>query len=454
LDLQLSIICFAFGAVLLTTIISSILVFFIELPQLKWYCLYLWSSTFTLGVTFFWIKPITTDYHSMAAFVFDMAFDIQPIFYIFFYNSVLEITKQKTPRLWLLVRILVSCIVVGIIADIISHLWGTGHDFFYIILAIIEQFFFISCTGYIFYFFLRNTKTSYIRLLISAGIVMFVFTDFSVVFGLSMGAIVGKTMAKAIFSTGVFLEIILFSITMGYLIKMNWEEKINMLRNIENLNYVSRIQIAELEEKKELIRIDEQKKLGQELYDALAATVAAIQMQISMEALKTVNTQLQDILTHISQQLMEVYETIRNKSHQWYRSEKENDKAAFERRIKTMMDSVFSESRYHVEIDIEENALTKLNLDAKANILRIIQESVANILKHANAHNVSVFIYEEPDDVVLTISDDGDGISHAKPSHERGIGLQLIRERVSEMQGKFNIVSDNNGTEVLVMIPS
>jgi signal transduction histidine kinase len=454
LDLSISIIGFSFGAVLLTSIIATILLFIITMPQLTRYCLYLWSSTFILGITFFCLYQIISNYHSVASLFLDIVLDAQILFYFIFCNAAFGFSKQKTPRVWFLNKFVITAVIVQEIVDIVNHLWGSEGNLLYLALLLLILVLTILMYAYVFYFVMRYQRSGYNTLLVSGGLVLMVSSVLTLVleiFGKNSHDLI---VAHAVFSAGIFCEILLFSMAMGYLFKTNWEEKINRLKDIENLNYISQIQIAELEEKKEMIRMDEQKKLGRELHDALAATVAAIQMQVSREAFKAEAGQLHNRLKNISQELTGVYEVIRNKSHQWYIREQENNKPAFEKRIKAMMDTVLSDNRYNKEIEIEESALSKLSLGAKANILRIVRESMINILQHANAHEVSVIIYEEPDEVVLTITDDGDGMNNTERVYKRDAAFKPVRERVSEMHGKFDIVSTRNGTEITVMLPA
>lgn len=88
----------------------------------------------------------------------------------------------------------------------------------------------------------------------------------------------------------------------------------------------------------------------------------------------------------------------------------------------------------------------------KINIYRIIQESLQNIYKHANAKAVKISIQLKNNVICLSISDDGDGFDVNKS--KKGIGIKNINSRVNEVEGKAEFNSTlKKGTEVSITMP-
>ncbi|WP_102264391.1 sensor histidine kinase [Mesobacillus jeotgali] len=86
-------------------------------------------------------------------------------------------------------------------------------------------------------------------------------------------------------------------------------------------------------------------------------------------------------------------------------------------------------------------------------LFRIIQESVQNALKHADAITVQVKLEIKQDHIMAVIKDDGKGfdISESKPE---SFGLLGIRERVELLEGELTIHSKiGTGTLVIIQIP-
>ncbi len=88
----------------------------------------------------------------------------------------------------------------------------------------------------------------------------------------------------------------------------------------------------------------------------------------------------------------------------------------------------------------------------KINIYRIIQESMQNIYKHANAKAIKISISLENNVICLDIIDDGEGFDTSKS--KKGIGLKNMTSRIEDINGKITFTSQSgNGTIVNVKIP-
>lgn len=91
--------------------------------------------------------------------------------------------------------------------------------------------------------------------------------------------------------------------------------------------------------------------------------------------------------------------------------------------------------------------------DASLAIFRIVQESLSNIQKYANASHVGIdlLINEISSTASITIKDDGVGLPK---THQPGFGLLGIKERAEALGGKCSIESaPNNGVSVNVTLP-
>ncbi|MEK3987315.1 sensor histidine kinase [Paenibacillus sp. FSL K6-3166] len=83
----------------------------------------------------------------------------------------------------------------------------------------------------------------------------------------------------------------------------------------------------------------------------------------------------------------------------------------------------------------------------------IIQEAMANIVKHAEARLVSLSLREGARQVVLSISDDGQGFEHIQQK-QGSYGLTTMRERAEKLGGQVEIISRKGaGTTIRVHIP-
>lgn len=86
----------------------------------------------------------------------------------------------------------------------------------------------------------------------------------------------------------------------------------------------------------------------------------------------------------------------------------------------------------------------------KLNILRIFQEVVTNIHKHAQADHISVCYRNTKAYICLVVKDDGLGIDLAKKT---GLGMKSIESRVQVLNGQFKFKSnESNGTTFILVI--
>jgi signal transduction histidine kinase len=85
---------------------------------------------------------------------------------------------------------------------------------------------------------------------------------------------------------------------------------------------------------------------------------------------------------------------------------------------------------------------------------RIFQEILTNIIRHASASRVEVFLGVENERLVLRVTDDGRGISEAEVAGDKSIGLIGIRERAALLLGEVAFAGRPGlGTTVTVGIP-
>jgi PAS domain S-box-containing protein len=86
-------------------------------------------------------------------------------------------------------------------------------------------------------------------------------------------------------------------------------------------------------------------------------------------------------------------------------------------------------------------------------VYRIVQEALANVVKHAGARTVDVLIESLTDEVHVSIADDGAGFDFAG-SPPDGLGLSDMRERANMLGGTFRVDSTpDRGTTIDVRIP-
>ncbi len=87
-------------------------------------------------------------------------------------------------------------------------------------------------------------------------------------------------------------------------------------------------------------------------------------------------------------------------------------------------------------------------------IYRVVQESLHNVAKHAQAQNVNIQMEREGETLKLIIEDDGMGIRAVTNSLRPSFGMAGMQERISTLGGQMRVVSrKGEGTKISVTVP-
>ncbi|HEX8606640.1 MAG TPA: sensor histidine kinase [Pseudoduganella sp.] len=86
-------------------------------------------------------------------------------------------------------------------------------------------------------------------------------------------------------------------------------------------------------------------------------------------------------------------------------------------------------------------------------LFRIVQESLTNIARHAQACHVRIALRRHRSTLTLTIEDDGRGIARADMEKPSSFGLLGMRERVWAIRGDISITGSCRGTRIEIHLP-
>ena len=84
-------------------------------------------------------------------------------------------------------------------------------------------------------------------------------------------------------------------------------------------------------------------------------------------------------------------------------------------------------------------------------LLRMVQESLTNVRRHAEATSVTVSLQVKENNATLRVSDDGVGFDAAVPAD--GFGLRGMRNRAAQVGGTLSVHSGEGGTTVELEVP-
>lgn len=127
------------------------------------------------------------------------------------------------------------------------------------------------------------------------------------------------------------------------------------------------------------------------------------------------------------------------------------DKIGLQSSIEQLVERTQSVNDFMVTAEIEyQNSLSSSN---ELQVYRIVQESLSNIIKYANAIAAKITILDQVDTIFIEIKDNGKGFDVAETlAGKHAFGLHNIIERSRAIGGEAKIISDKNGTIVTVEI--
>lgn len=205
------------------------------------------------------------------------------------------------------------------------------------------------------------------------------------------------------------------------------------------------------------VQEEERKRIAQDLHDELGQYLIAIKAQAS-SLLEEKNTLQETFNTsaRIVRTADHAYFAARHMMHSLrpVALDTLGLSAALEHLVNTWQethksnDSAFKTTKYTIAIEHNIDDLTEsINIA----VFRIVQETLTNIAKHANAKHASVQIHGNNHQLFITMMDDGVGFDTRKT--QNGYGLLGMLERVEALGGSLTIKSEMSmGTKILVSI--
>jgi two-component system, NarL family, nitrate/nitrite sensor histidine kinase NarX len=201
--------------------------------------------------------------------------------------------------------------------------------------------------------------------------------------------------------------------------------------------------------------IDERTRLAREIHDGLAQTLGFLKLQVA---------QMQGHidrgdLDRLRSSMKMYYETL-SETYQEARYAIDGLRIfPVGGKIDIWLNQMLAEFQENVEaqsISVSLSCLdvkTDLPSEVQAQLIRIVQEGLSNIRKHAQAKNVWVSCYEKDNELFVEIQDDGRGFAPEDVPGPSQHGLRGMRERADLIGAEFQVISTSQtGTTVRISL--
>jgi PAS domain S-box-containing protein len=205
------------------------------------------------------------------------------------------------------------------------------------------------------------------------------------------------------------------------------------------------------------VQEDERRAIARELHDRVGQSLAALSLNLTIVSNELsslvdeqVNLRLLDsrqLVTEVIAQVRDVMADLRPAVLDDY---------GLEAALHTTLEK-FRE-RFGMDIRFERNQslIPRLNPSIEMTLLRIAQEAIVNVGRHAHADQVNLSLQLEENRICLTVQDNGTGIQSWETVNRTGShGLTIMRERAEAVGGMFQVSSTpGQGTKIEVSIPA
>ena len=211
-----------------------------------------------------------------------------------------------------------------------------------------------------------------------------------------------------------------------------------------------------LEAERHMAVLEERGRLALEMHDSLAQVLG----YLHLKAQTTKRTLARGLVTKVEEELDE----MATMAHEAYLDVREAILALTEASsptadiVSTLREYLQKFSRQagiRAELELEEGEAPQFSPEAEVQLIRVVQEALTNVRKHANADRVWIRIGRQNGDTSICIEDDGQGFDTSRlPDDERRFGVRTMKERVEGVGGRFEIASSpGNGTKVRIYVP-
>ena len=203
--------------------------------------------------------------------------------------------------------------------------------------------------------------------------------------------------------------------------------------------------------------LSERTRIAREMHDSLAQVLGAVHLRL--RALETgVGTLADDAVVAEVEALadicVEAYRDVRETILGLRDASRHADRS-LEDNLRAYLEAYSTQSGISARLDNEVGHDVALSPRAEVHVIRIVQEALTNVRKHASAHSVVVSIRGDDTSTCFVVADDGVGFDPevTAGSHD-GYGLFTMRDRAALLGGTVQVESaPGSGTTVMASVP-
>ena len=197
----------------------------------------------------------------------------------------------------------------------------------------------------------------------------------------------------------------------------------------------------------------ERERIARLLHDTLGQSLSYLRSvleQFNMDELYSRITSIQHDLDRMRDISNDAYEQIR----QTLRSLQPQYEGNLSDTLHTIASKTAERAGFELQYRVRGMNRQLLPADVQRKILLILREGLSNIEQHARAKVVNLSLLWEEPDLLITLEDDGIGFDPEAISSFGHFGVQIMQQRIKEINGSIEITSDpGQGAKIILRCP-
>lgn len=187
----------------------------------------------------------------------------------------------------------------------------------------------------------------------------------------------------------------------------------------------------------------ERERISQELHDGIINSLFIIRLNLSHSENSTASTSILSEIEKVQDQVRLISHDLKNQ---------EFIQQGFSEIMAQLIEKNNSEHQKFQFIISKNYHWGNISYEDKINIYRIVQEAIQNVIKHSKAKNCIISISKIDNGNKITITDDGIGFNYKTVRNSNG--LKNINNRAKQLKATITITSTDNGTIIILTIPT
>lgn len=255
----------------------------------------------------------------------------------------------------------------------------------------------------------------------------------------------------------VAISILLLLLSTGYFFYKN---SISKKKIVEKEKELQSQRIEKLLQDQEIVGLDamisgqekERQRLANDLHDHLGSILATLKLHFESLKIKTgtvINEK--NLFSKTDDLIDEAYQKVRSMAHSRNAGVKAQE--GLLPAIRSLAEKVSILNK--LEIRVEDYGMDqRLDNALEITIFRITQELITNVIKHASASEITIYLTHHGDKINIMVEDNGIGFDTSSVKTKDGMGLYSIQKRIENIGGQVSIDTiRSKGTTIILDIP-